>query len=77
MSPDPGEARYVLCVSNEDYEASLVVRRVYQQLPDADAESHGLLRVVDESGEDYLFPKSLFASIVIPRTVSEKLAPTF
>lgn len=77
MSSDTEQTRYVLCVSNEGYEASLVVRRVYQQLPDSDAESHELMRVVDESGEDYLFPRDMFAPISLPRTVSEKLTPTF
>ena len=58
--------RYVLCVRNESYRASLQPRKVYRVLEDAAAESHSLLRVVDESGEDYLFPAALFVPIELP-----------
>lgn len=58
-------SRLVLCLSNEGYEVSLEPRKVYAALPDADAEKHGQLRVIDESGEDYLFPASLFTSITL------------
>ncbi len=61
---------YVLCVSNDGYEASLAVRRVYQTLVDPEAAKHGLIRVIDESGEDCLFPKDPFAAITIPKAVS-------
>ena len=74
MSTDRSDPRYVLCVSNDGYEASLVVRRVYERVPDADAAKHKLIRVIDESGEDYLFPAELFAAIRISRAVSRKLA---
>jgi hypothetical protein len=60
-------SRYLLCVANEGFPASLVVRRVYRQIQDRDALTHGLVRVVDESGEDYLFPKDLFLPIALPR----------
>lgn len=50
--------QFVVCTSNEGYEASLEPRKIYVTLPDADAEQQGLVRVVDESGEDYLFPTS-------------------
>ena len=65
--------KHVLCVSNQGYRASLIVRRVYATIPDDDAERHGLLRVVDESGEDYLFPKSLFVAIELPRAATRAL----
>jgi hypothetical protein len=54
--------RLVLCIDNTGYPASLEPRKLYQVLPDADAKGHGQLRVVDESGEDYLFPASLFVT---------------
>ena len=54
-------------MKNGGYRASLVVRRIYRTLPDAEAEHHGMIRVIDESGEDYLFPASLFAPIEVPR----------
>jgi hypothetical protein len=53
----------VVCVDNEGYEASLEKRKIYVALRDAASEKHGMLRIVDESGEDYLFPKALFHSI--------------
>jgi hypothetical protein len=59
----------VVCVSNEGYPASLERRKIYVALRDADAGKHGLIRVVDESGEDYLYPKALFRSIALPQGV--------
>jgi hypothetical protein len=66
--------QFVVCVSNRGYKASLVVRRIYRRIPDREAEVRGLLRVIDESGEDYLFPSKLFASIELPRAVGKKFA---
>jgi len=61
----------VVCVSNEGYPASLERRKIYLALRDLAAEKHGLLRVVDESGEDYLYPKMLFRSIALPQAVKK------
>ena len=61
------DTQYVLCIKNARYRASLVVRRVYRVIPDPEARKHGLLRVVDESGEDYLFPAKLFVAIELPK----------
>lgn len=61
-----GNGRFALCVSNGTYKASLEPRKVYRVLPDPVAEAKSLLRVVDESGEDYLFPASLFVPIDVP-----------
>lgn len=58
--------RFVVCIHNEDYQASLERRKIYQALPDAEAEAHQMIRVVDESGDDYLFPLSYFSSISLP-----------
>jgi hypothetical protein len=66
--------RFVLCVSNRGYAASLIVRRVYRQLADPDAEERGLLRVIDESGEDYLFPRRLFTALELPHAIRQRLA---
>jgi hypothetical protein len=52
----------VVCVDNEDYPASLEVRKLYVSIPDPHAEKDGLIRVIDESGEDYLYPKRRFRS---------------
>jgi hypothetical protein len=57
--------RLVLCLSNEGYEVSLEPRKIYAALPDPGAEKNDQVRVIDESGEDYLFPASLFTSITL------------
>lgn len=59
----------VVCIKNDGYRASLERRKIYIALRDAAAEKHGLLRIVDESGEDYLFPKALFRAIALPQAV--------
>jgi hypothetical protein len=59
----------VVCIENEGYEASLEKRKIYIGLRDNRAEKEGLMRVIDESGEDYLYPKSLFRAITLPQTV--------
>ena len=66
--------RYLLCVRNEGYPASLMTRRLYEHLPDPDAEAHGLVRVVDESGDDYLYPEKLFANLDLPMPVLRAIA---
>ncbi len=60
-------SKYSLCVKNTGYKASLEVRKIYLQLRDARADEHGLVRIVDESGEDYLYPQALFVPIEVPR----------
>ena len=60
------EKIFVVCLQNKGYEVSLEPRKLYQVLPDPDAARHGQLRVIDESGEDYLYPKSYFATIELP-----------
>ena len=59
------KSRLVVCLRNDGYEVSLEPRKTYKALRDAAAEKHAQLRVIDESGEDYLFPASLFAPIVL------------
>jgi hypothetical protein len=59
----------VICIDNDGYAASLEKRKIYVALRDASAEKHGLLRIVDESGEDYLYPKKFFRSIALPQAV--------
>jgi hypothetical protein len=59
----------VVCVENEGYAVSLEKRKIYVVLRDDEALKKGLLRVVDESGEDYLYPKSLFHPIDLPQAV--------
>ena len=65
---------YVVCLSNQGYRVALVVRKIYRSLPDSEAEKRGLKRVIDESGEDYLFPATLFAPIRLPQALRNRLA---
>ena len=60
---------YLVCLDNGGYPASLEPRKIYRQLPDVRAEQGGFVRVVDESGEDYLYPSRLFTPISVPEAV--------
>lgn len=66
--------QFFLCIRNDEYAASLQVRTVYPALSDPDAEAHGMLRIVDESGEDYLFPATFFVPIDVPEVAVEVFA---
>lgn len=63
----------VVCIENEGYEASLETRKIYLALRDSRAEKEGLVRVIDESGSDYLYPKSFFRSITLTQTVKKAI----
>ena len=65
--------RFAVCVNNTDYPASLELHKIYRVLRDADALSDGDLRVVDESGEDYLYPAGDFVLIHLPHAVERSL----
>ena len=64
---------YLLCVRNDGYPASLLVRRLYVHVPDRAAAVRGLVRVVDESGEDYLYPEKFFVLIALPRPINRAI----
>ena len=64
---------YAICLNNKDYPASLEPRKLYEVIPDTVSEDRGFLRVVDESGEDYLYPRSMFAEIPIPANIEAEL----
>jgi hypothetical protein len=66
-------ANFVVCLNNTGYDASLDVRKIYQTVTDAKAEKLGLIRVIDESGEDYLYPKKLFAVIEVSPAIQRRL----
>ena len=57
---------YVMCIFNKNYPASLELWKVYKVLPDEKADQHGLIRVIDESEEDYLYPQAFFVPIRVP-----------
>lgn len=67
---------YMICVDNRGYEASLEIRKLYQVLTDRTAEKHRQIRVIDESGEDYLYPEKYFAPVRLPHITKEKLELT-
>jgi len=69
MATRPSRKRFVVCLKNKGYEVSLERRKIYQVLPDPDAARHKQIRVIDESGEDYLYPQSFFAPIELPQTL--------
>lgn len=64
---------FAICVDNHGYEVSLEMRKLYQVMTDADAEKHGQIRVIDESGEDYLYPATLFDRVTLPANVLERV----
>ena len=63
-----------MCVRNDDYPASLELRKLYQVLEDTFAAEHGMVRVIDESGEDYLYPDDFFVEIDLPASIEKALA---
>ena len=67
------KSRFLLCIRNGSYKFSLQPRKIYRSLADPKAEADGLVRVIDESGEDYLFPVGMFVPIDVPA----KAAPAF
>lgn len=64
---------YMICVNNRGYEASLEARKLYEVLTDKTAEKHHQIRVIDESGEDYLYPEKFFSPVRLPNSTKEKL----
>jgi hypothetical protein len=67
---------YMICVNNRGYEASLEIRKIYEVITDKTAAQHHQLRVIDESGEDYLYPENYFSPVRLPSETKEKLEPT-
>ncbi|GHT96545.1 hypothetical protein AGMMS49545_21790 [Betaproteobacteria bacterium] len=65
--------KWALCVNNEGYPASLELRKVYAVLDDEDGERMGCIRVIDEEGEDYLYPSSMFVALEVSEPVEKRL----
>jgi hypothetical protein len=65
--------RFVVCIANDGYEASLERNKIYEVVVDEEAAADGDIRIVDESGEDYLYPAAWFVSIDIPQTVRDSV----
>ena len=73
MKQQNAAMKFLICINNKDYPASLEQRKIYRVLPDVRAAKHGLVRVIDESGEDYLYPADYFAPIKLPQLVVRKV----
>ena len=67
---------FVVCIQNSGYPASLELHKIYRVIPDEEAIREGDLRIVDESGEDYLYPAEWFAAVELPRRVRTSLLRT-
>lgn len=64
---------FAVCINNAGYPASLELHKIYRVIPDADAAKDGDVRVIDESGEDYLFPAGWFAIVKLPPAVQKSI----
>lgn len=64
---------FVICINNNGYESSLETRKIYETLIDRDAIKYNQIRVIDESGEDYLYPADFFAPVRLPQITKKKL----
>jgi len=67
------EIQLVVCIRNEDYPVSLEPRKIYQVVADATAQKYHQLRIIDESGEDYLYPEEYFVRIELPLEIEQRL----
>jgi hypothetical protein len=66
-------SEFVVCINNTHYPASLELHKIYRLLLDKNAAEEGDIRIIDESGEDYLYPSSYFVHIQVPQTLEESL----
>ena len=73
MAKRVSSPQFLLCIKNDAYPASLEVRKVYRALPDPAASAKGFVRVVDESGEDYLYPADTFVAVDLPQAAVDAL----
>jgi len=73
MSNSDSQRRFFLCIKSEAYPASLELGKVYQEIQDETATAKGFVRIVDESGEDYLYPSDLFIPVELPKAAVDAL----
>jgi hypothetical protein len=74
MAKRKAARRFVLCVSNERYPASLEIRKIYEAIPDEAAATRSFVRVIDESGEDYLYPEAMLIPVELPKEATHLFA---
>ena len=77
MKTTKSTSRFVICADNSEYPASLELHKIYRVIPGKDAQADGDLRIIDESGEDYLFPAEYFLPIPLPQTIVRALNKSF
>src|SRR5512139_2557220 len=77
MKTTKSTTRFVICVDNSEYPASLELHKIYRVIPDKEAQADGDLRIIDESGEDYLYPSDYFLSIQLPQAIVRALNKSF
>jgi hypothetical protein len=70
------KSKILLCVENKGYEASLELRKLYLNIPDKEAENHAQWRIIDKSGEDYLYPARFFAPVKLMTETRKKILET-
>jgi hypothetical protein len=70
-------SKFAICINNADYPVSLELPKLYRLVPDEEAERDGDLRVIDESGEDYLYPAEYFLAVEFPQTIQRALQTSF
>jgi len=73
----PSSSQFAICVSNSEYPVSLELHKIYRVLADEDAAEDGDIRIIDESGEDYLYPTEYFIVIEVPRHAGQALVKSF
>lgn len=69
--------RFAICINNSQYPASLELHKIYRVIPDRDAAQDDDLRVIDESGEDYLYPADYFVLLDLPRDATDAIDKSF
>lgn len=74
MNSQQETKHFAICIYNEGYEVSLEKRKLYEVLADSDATRHHQIRIIDESGEDYLYPQDYFIKITLPQAIERALA---
>jgi hypothetical protein len=65
--------KFLLCIDNGGYESSLEMRKLYEKIVDKEAEYHNQVRIIDESGEDYLYPSQFFADVRLSTQIRERI----
>jgi hypothetical protein len=69
----PAEPRFVVCIRNDEHEMDLALHKIYAVIPDPSAERDGWIRIVDETGEDYLYPEECFEPVKVSASLSQEL----